>query len=145
MQWHLLWVLWYSSGVRPSTFQRWSLFASVYVFMVNIRKDVFLASHTDDRGTQIPGTGLPMWLNFVQWHLVFSVCACWVFFHIFIKNVYQYTYTMQKVPENSEVQGALQNCVSSVRNLSHVTFPVHRTKMWHPEFFENLQTQYGNV
>ena len=38
-----------------------------------------------------------------------------------IKNVYQFTCTQQKAPENSEVHRSLQNCGSSVRNLLHVS------------------------
>jgi len=42
---------------------------------------------------------------------------------------------MQKVPENSEAQGALHNCGSSACNLFHGTFPVCRTSGWLPDFF----------
>ena len=65
---------------------------------------------------------------------IFSVCMM-DFPPLFTKNVYQYTYIMQKVPENNEVQGAFQNCGSSAWNLLHVTLPVHRTSRWLPNFF----------
>jgi len=52
---------------------------------------------------------------------------------------------MQKVPENSEVQGAPQKCGSSVWNLFHVTSPVHRTSRWLPAFGKLADPECGNV
>jgi hypothetical protein len=52
---------------------------------------------------------------------IFSVT---VSFPPYIKNMCQFTYTKQKVPDNSEVHRSLQRCGSSVGlwNLFHDTF-----------------------
>jgi hypothetical protein len=64
----------------------------------------------------------------------------------FRKYVDQYTCTIQKVPENSEVQGTFHNYGSSVWNLFHVTFLVHRTSRWLPDFIGKLaDPEYGDV
>jgi len=49
------------------------------------------------------------------------ICSTITAFLPCIKNVYRFTYTQQKAPENSEVHRLLQNCGPSVRNLLHVT------------------------
>ena len=49
------------------------------------------------------------------------ICSTITAFLFYIKNVYQFTCTQQKAPENSEVHRSLQNCGLSVRNLLHVT------------------------
>jgi len=47
-------------------------------------------------------------------------------FSLTYKNVYPFTSTKKKVPENSEVHRSLQNCGSSVWCCLHVTIPTPR-------------------
>jgi len=71
-------VLRYSCGIRHF---RDSLCLHQHTFSWWICAKISFWSHTDEDYCllgQIPGIGSPTWLNFVHWHLVFSVNAWWI-------------------------------------------------------------------
>ena len=59
-----------------------------------------------------------------------------IFCVIIYRSVYKFTCTKQKAPYNSRVHRSLQNCVSSVWNLLHVTLLVPRIQRWVLDFWK---------
>jgi hypothetical protein len=103
--------------------------ASMYVFMVNMCKDIFLASHTYEdycllgqRCTNSSHQIVQVTKFCTRAPSIFSVCMVGVFppFRMKCRSVHKHHAEM---PENSEAEGT----GSSVGNLFHVTFLVHRT------------------
>jgi hypothetical protein len=73
--------------------------------------------------------------NFVLLQAIVLAYLLQVFFPLTYKNVYHFTWTVQKGPFSR----SLQNCGSSVWNFLHVTLPVLRILMWLLDFLENLK------
>jgi hypothetical protein len=55
---------------------------------------------------------------------------------IHTKNMYQFTCTEHKAPDNREVHRLLQNCVSSVLNLPHITHRAPTIWRWLLDFWK---------
>jgi hypothetical protein len=59
---------------------------------------------------------------------VFSIIIAVCF--LTCENVYQFTYTEQKAPDNSEIHRSPQNCGSLVWNFPHVNFQAPEIWRW---------------
>jgi len=65
---------------------------------------------------------------------IFSIITAVLF--LAYGNVYQFTCTRQKAPDNREVHTSLQNGWSSVWNLFHIMLMVHKIWMWLLHFWK---------
>lgn len=68
------------------------------------------------RDARIPDVCSPGQLNFVGWCLYYCqhICCSFTCPNTRYKNVYQFTCTVHKVPDNSKVHRSLHNCVLSM-------------------------------
>jgi hypothetical protein len=96
------------------------------------------------RGVQIPGIWSPGQLNFVWWPLILSALITVTFLPIY-KNLYQFTRTAHKTPDESEVHRSLKNCGSSAWNVLPVNILAPRIWTWHLECSKNLCTLFSAV